>query len=71
MYALPFILLLRLHHHALDARRRNRSWHYLAWSAVAAISAAVLLTIGVSLVGLLWWVGWWWAGSWLSVVVRY
>ena len=34
MYALPFILFMRLHRAALDARRKDRTWRFLAWSAV-------------------------------------
>jgi hypothetical protein len=59
MYALPYIVLVRLHHMALDARRRDRTWRYLLWSAVAGVLAAVLLSIALAVTLILWTVGWW------------
>ncbi len=60
MYALPFLALVRLYRHALNARRQDRTWRYLAWSFVAsAILAVVLATIAFVTVALvaagLWW----------------
>ncbi len=62
MYALPVILLARLHQFAIDARRKNRTWHYFAWSAVAAVIAALLFSLGTALVALLFYVRLWWLG---------
>ncbi len=41
-FALPYILVIRLHRLALDARRRDRSWRYFAYSLVAGLLAALL-----------------------------
>ena len=41
-FALPYILVIRLHRLALDARRRDRSWRYFAYSLVAGALAALL-----------------------------
>jgi hypothetical protein len=60
MYALPFILFMRLHRAALDARRKDRTWRFLAWSAVAGLLASILIACLlfatlVLFVGGLWW----------------
>ncbi|MEO8699620.1 MAG: hypothetical protein ABI867_06230 [Kofleriaceae bacterium] len=62
MYALPYVILMRLHMAAISARRRSRTWHYLAWSALAGLLASLLIAIGVSFVVLLWYGGMWWLG---------
>ena len=49
MYALPYLLIMRLHRLALDARRRDRTWRYYAYSVAAGVLAAVLA--GVALLG--------------------
>lgn len=59
MYALPYLLLQRLHQAAIAARRRARTWHYLAWSAVAAVTASVMFVVAVGFMLLLWEVGLW------------
>ena len=46
MYALPYLLLGRIHRAAIDARRKDRTWRYLMWSAVAGTMAALMLSIG-------------------------
>src|SRR5665647_449582 len=60
MYALPVILLSRLHRFAIDARRKNRTWHYFAWSGVAALIATILFAFATAFVGLLFYVKLWW-----------
>ncbi|MBS1120980.1 MAG: hypothetical protein H6Q90_3208 [Deltaproteobacteria bacterium] len=60
MYALPYVILMRVHQAAITARRRSRSWHYLAWSAVAGVLASLMIALGASIVLLLWGVGLWW-----------
>ncbi len=70
MYAAPVLLLAWLHRHAIDARRKNRTWHYFAWSAVAALIATVLFSLSTALVALLVYVKLWWlAGLMLGVLV--
>ncbi len=46
MYALPYLLLGRIHRAAIDARRKDRTWRYLMWSALAGTMAALMMTIG-------------------------
>jgi hypothetical protein len=60
MYALPVILLARLHRFAIDARRKNRTWHYFAWSGVAALIATILFVFATAFVALLFYVKLWW-----------
>lgn len=60
MYALPFLALLRLHQYALDARRKNRTVRYFAWSAMAALCATLLVLLSTALVVVAWRVGLWW-----------
>ena len=45
MYALPFILLWKLQRLAIDARRRRRTWHHLAWTTVSAVTTSLLITV--------------------------
>jgi len=60
MYALPYIILMRIHQAAINARRRSRTWHYLAWNVVAGVMTSLMLAIGISFTLLLWLVGLWW-----------
>jgi hypothetical protein len=60
MYALPFMLFMRLHRYALNARRRDRTWRYLAWSAIAGALAALLLVCLLLATSILVAVGAWW-----------
>ena len=46
MYALPYLLLQRIHKAAIDARRKDRTWKYLLWSSVAGTVAALMIAIG-------------------------
>ncbi|MDQ3339155.1 MAG: hypothetical protein M4D80_28675 [Myxococcota bacterium] len=59
MYALPYILFSRLHQAAIAARRRDRTSHYLLWSACAGVLAALMLVVGATLLMLVWRVGLW------------
>jgi len=60
MWALPLLVLFRLQRFALDARRKRRTGAYYAWSAVAALCAAVLLVATIALAYLFYDVGLWW-----------
>jgi hypothetical protein len=59
MYALPYILVLRLHRLALDARRRDRTWRYYAYSLVAGVLAGLLASAALVAAWAMWEVGWW------------
>ncbi|MDQ3296834.1 MAG: hypothetical protein M3619_09630, partial [Myxococcota bacterium] len=59
MYAIPYLLFARLHQAAIAARRRSRTWHYLAWSALAGVLAAAMLAVGLTFMLLLWRVELW------------
>src|SRR5688500_16810950 len=60
MYVLPYLIFMRIHQAAIDARRRAKRWAYLAWSVLAGLVAGVLLAIGVMFFTLLWVVKLWW-----------
>ena len=60
MYALPYLLLYRLHRAALNARRRDRTWRFLAWSVVAGLLASVLVGVLLVVATVLVVGGWWW-----------
>lgn len=59
MYALPYLLFSRLHQAAISARRRDRTWHYLMWSALAGVFAGLMLVFGASLMLVFWRIGLW------------
>jgi hypothetical protein len=59
LYTLPYLLFMRLHRAALDARRRDRTWRYFAWSGVAGILGSLLVALTVSTAWMLWVIGWW------------
>ena len=69
MYALPFLLIWKLHQFALDARRKNRTGAYFGWSAVAAITGTLLFAVGAALVYLFFYVGAWWLALILAGVM--
>ena len=70
MYAMPVLLLAWLHRHAINARRKNRTWHYFAWSGLAALLATVLFSLATALVALFVYVKLWWlAGLMTGVLV--
>lgn len=60
MYALPFIVIWKLHQFALDARRKNRTGAYYAWSAVAAVTGTIIFLLGAFLTYVFVYVGLWW-----------
>src|SRR6185436_18614391 len=50
MYALPYLLLQRIRQAAINARRRDRTGRYLAWSVLAGLAHAVMLVLGTAFV---------------------
>jgi hypothetical protein len=60
VYALPYLLLQRLRQAAINARRGNRTGHYLAWSMLAGLASAGMLVLGTAFVVLLWSLALWW-----------
>jgi len=58
--ALPYFALQWLRQAAINARRRDRTARYLAWSALAGLASAAMLALGGSFVVLLWSIGLWW-----------
>ena len=60
MYGPIGIALLRLHRYAIDARRKDRTWRYVAWSVLAGALTAIAIS-GVLFAALmlvangLWW----------------
>ena len=60
MYALPFLLIWKLHQHALDARRKSRTWTYYAWSAAAAITGTLIALVAALIIYVFFRVGLWW-----------
>ena len=69
MYALPYLLLIKLHQAAINARRRDRTWRYLAWSALAATCAALMIVLGAAFCWLMWRVGLWWVTALATVLL--
>src|SRR5258705_8674759 len=59
MWALPYILIIRLHRLALDARRRDRSWRYYLYSVIAGLLGTVLAVVALFAAWAMWHVGWW------------
>ena len=59
MYAIPYLLLLRLHRLALDARRRDRTWRYYMYSVAAAVLAVGLAAFAALAAYAMWHIGWW------------
>jgi hypothetical protein len=57
---LPYVLLPWLRQAAINARRRDRTARYLAWSVLAGIANAVLLSLAGALIALLLSVAMWW-----------
>ena len=60
MYAAPYILLIRLHRAALDARRKDRTWRYYAYSLVAGVFASILVAGAMIAAFAMVRIGWWW-----------
>ena len=57
--ALPYYLLYAVRQFAINARRKDRTWRYVVWSALAGLINSVMLTLSVVFVLLLWRVGLW------------
>ncbi len=68
MWVAPYLLLFRVQRWALDARRRDRTWHYLAWSALAGAIASILIASIVAAVAVLVAVDLWWLAALLVAV---
>jgi hypothetical protein len=62
MYALPYILIIRLHRLALDARRRHRSWRYYAYSLAAGVLAALLTSVAAFAAWAMFYTRFWYLG---------
>jgi hypothetical protein len=62
MYALPFLLMTRLHRAALNARRKDRTWKFLGWSAISGLLAAILIGCLLFATVVLFATGLWWLG---------
>lgn len=60
MYAAPYILLIRLHRLALDARRKDRTWRYYLYSLAAGVLASLLVVGAVFAAYAMVSIGWWW-----------
>lgn len=60
MYGAPYFILYKIQQAAIDARRKSRTWTYLAWSCVAGLLAGLMLTLGTLLITTFWIVGLWW-----------
>jgi hypothetical protein len=58
----PYLLLQSLRQSAINARRRDRTARYIAWSAVAGVLAAVMIALASAFVVFLWSVGMWYLG---------
>ncbi len=60
MYAAPYIILIRLHRAALDARRKDRTWRYYAYSLAAGGLASILVVGALLAAFVMFRIGWWW-----------
>ena len=69
MYALPYLVLQWLRQAAINARRRDRTARYIAWSALAGIANATILALATAFIVLLWSVGLWWLALALIAIV--
>src|SRR6185503_20470464 len=67
-YALPYILIIRLHRLALDARRRDRSWRYYLYSLFAGLLAAILTAVALFGAYVMIYLGLWYLGLALLVL---
>jgi hypothetical protein len=69
VYALPYLILQWLRQQAINARRRDRTGRYLAWSALAGVANAAMLVLATAFVWLLWSVSLWWLGIVMTAVL--
>jgi len=60
MYAMPYLAMQWLHQAAINARRRDRRGHYLAWSTLAGLTNGLMVALATAFVVFLWSVGLWW-----------
>lgn len=60
MYAAPYIILIRLHRAALDARRKDRTWRYYGYSLAAGVMASILVIGAMLAAFVMVRIGWWW-----------
>lgn len=58
--ALPYFVLQWLRQAAINARRRDRTSRYVAWSVLAGLASAAMLSLATAFVVLLWWLSLWW-----------
>jgi len=56
--AVPYLVLQRVRQAAVAARRANRTWRHLAWSALAGVVHAAMLAGAATLVVVVWQLGW-------------
>lgn len=68
LYAALYTLLIRAHRKALDARRRDRTWRFYAYSLVAASIGAFLAFVALIAAWAMWKMGWWWLSIALLVM---
>lgn len=69
MYALPFLLLSRIQHAAIEARRKDRTWKYLMWSAIAGACAALMMMVGMLFASMLFAYGLWYLAIFVVAVM--
>jgi hypothetical protein len=63
-----YTLLIRAHRKALDARRRDRTWRFYAYSVVAASIGGFLAFVALLAAWAMWRMGWWWLSIALLVL---
>src|SRR5262245_60982825 len=61
MNAVLYWLMITGHRKAIEARRAGRRSAFIAWSAAAAVCAAIAAVVVLGLTALFLHVGWWWA----------
>jgi len=62
MFALPYILVMRLHRAALDARRRTRTWQYYVYAVGAGLLAGILAGVAILAAYFMFYVKLWYLG---------
>ena len=69
MAALPYFVLQWLRQMAINARRRDRTARYIAWSVLAGVASAAMLALGAAFVVFLWWLSLWWLALVMAAVL--
>ena len=70
MFVAPYLVLQRLRQAAINARRRDRTWRYLAWSALAGLFNAGMLVLATAFVAsLVMWRLWWLAIPMVAMLI--